>query len=202
MLRISAMTSSKTKSLGALVRISYAAFMREISDEKLMQQYAKGDAKAFDLLYARHRGPLYRYLNRQVNNPATANDLYQGAWEKIIKARNSYRSSAPFTAWMYRIAHNHLVDHFRAMRPTDGVETDTLPDDRSGLVDGVIDGEQSELLRAGITALPLEQRDTLLLKLETGLKMEEIARVTGVSRETVKSRLRYAVDKLKRSLVE
>jgi len=167
--------------------------MREATDEQLMQQYAKGDAKAFDLLYARHRGPLYRYFNRQVNNPATTNDLYQGAWEKIIKARNSYRSTAPFTAWMYRIAHNHLVDHFRAMRPTDGVETDTLSDDRPGLVEGVIDGEQNELLRAGITALPLEQRNTLLLKL---------ARVTGVSRETVKSRLRYAVDKLKRSLVE
>ncbi|MCP4048887.1 MAG: sigma-70 family RNA polymerase sigma factor [Gammaproteobacteria bacterium] len=176
--------------------------MREITDEELMHQYAKGDAKAFDQLYARHRGPLFRYFNRQINDAATVNDLYQGTWEKIIKARSKYRSNAPFKAWMYRIAHNHLVDHYRSLRPTDTVETDTLQDDRPDPSQGIIEGEQTELIRAGITALPAEQRNTLLLKLESGLKMEEIANVTGVSRETVKSRLRYAVNKLKRSLVE
>ena len=188
--------------LGALVRISYANFMQEKTDEQLMQQYAKGDAKAFDVLYARHRGALYRYFNRQVNDATSANDLYQGAWEKIIKARGKYRTSSPFTAWMYRIAHNHLVDYYRRIRPVDSVETDTLADGRPDPVQGVISSEQNDQLRAGITSLPMEQRDTLLLKLETGLKMEEIASVTGVSRETVKSRLRYAVNKLKRSLVE
>lgn len=176
--------------------------MRDISDEQLMQQYAKGDAKAFDQLYARHRAPLYRYFVRQIKNPATANDLYQGAWEKIIKARDKYRPTSPFTAWMYRIAHNHLVDHYRRSQDTEPVETEVLADDRPDPAQGLIDGEQNEQLRAGIIALPEEQRSTLLLKLETGLKMEEIAEVTGVSRETVKSRLRYAVNKLKRSLVE
>ena len=188
--------------LAALVRISYASFMQEKTDEQLMQQYAKGDAKAFDELYSRHRGGLYRYFIRQVNDAATANDLYQGAWEKIIKARNRYRSTVPFKAWLYRIAHNHLVDHYRRLPPTGSVETDTLPNRQPGPSQDVIDGEQNEQLRAGITALPAEQRDTLLLKLESGLKIEEIASVTGVSRETVKSRLRYAVNKLKRSLVE
>jgi RNA polymerase sigma-70 factor (ECF subfamily) len=188
--------------LGALFQIGYAAFMREISDEKLMQKYAKGDAKAFDLLYSRHRSALYRYFIRQVNNPATANDLYQGAWEKIIKAREQYRPKAPFKVWMYRVAHNHLIDHYRRLRPEESVETDALPDKQSEPSRDAIKKEQNELLRAGITALPVEQRNTLLLKLETGLKMEEIAKVTGVGRETVKSRLRYAVNYLKRSLVE
>ena len=188
--------------LGDLVRIGYAALMQEMTDEKLMQRYVKGDAKAFDQLYARHRAPLYRYFIRQVNNPATANDLYQGAWEKIIKGREKYRTTAPFKLWMYRVAHNHLVDHYRRMRPEDSVEPDTLSDTRADPSQGVIDSEQNELLRAGITALPVEQRNTLLLQLETGLKMEDIARVTGVGRETVKSRLRYAVNYLKRSLVE
>ena len=188
--------------LGDMIRIGYAAFMREISDEKLMQRYAKGDAKAFDQLYARHRAPLYRYFIRQVNNPATANYLYQGAWEKIIKARHSFRPKAPFKVWMYRIAHNHLVDHFRRLRPEDSVEPDTLTDTQPDPSKGAIENEQNELLRAGINALPVDQRNTLLLKLESGLKMEEIASVTGVGRETVKSRLRYAVNYLKRSLVE
>ena len=194
--------SGMTVLLGALLRISYPASMQEKTDEQLMQQYAKGDAKSFDRLYARHRGALYRYFNRQVNDAATTNDLYQGAWEKIIRSRQSYRPTSPFTAWMYRIAHNHLVDHFRRIPPVDSVETDMLTDDLPGPVQGVIAGEQNRQLRAGIISLPAEQRNTLLLKLETGLKMEEIASVTGVSRETVKSRLRYAVNKLKRSLVE
>ena len=188
--------------LGAIIFIRYASFMREATDEQLMQRYAKGEAKAFDELYARHRGPLYRYFIRQVNNPATANDLYQGAWEKIIQARQKYRPTAPFTAWMYSLAHNHLVDYYRRLRPGDPLETDDLSDNQPGPVQGVIKGEQNDQLRSSINALPEEQKNTLLLKLETGLKMEDIARVTGVSRETVKSRLRYAVNKLKRSLVE
>jgi RNA polymerase sigma-70 factor (ECF subfamily) len=188
--------------LGSICLIRYASFMREATDEQLMRRYAKGNAKAFDELYARHRGPLYRYFIRQVSNPATANDLYQGAWEKMIKARKTYRPTAPFTVWMYTIAHNHLVDHYRRSRPDNQVEPDDLKDPQAGPVQGLIDSEHDAILRAGITALPQEQRNALLLKLETGLKMEDIARVTGVSRETVKSRLRYAVQKLKRSLVE
>ncbi|NOR19020.1 MAG: sigma-70 family RNA polymerase sigma factor [Xanthomonadales bacterium] len=176
--------------------------MQKPTDEQLMQQYANGNAKAFDQLYARHRNALYRYFNRQVNNASTANDLYQGAWEKIIKSRTKYKKTAPFTAWMYRIAHNHLVDYFRRLKPDDSLQTDILADQQPGPAQGAIDGEQKEQLMAEICALPAEQRNTLLLKLESGLKMEEIASVTGVSRETVKSRLRYAVDKLKRSLVE
>jgi len=176
--------------------------MRELSDEKLMESYANGDARAFDELYARHRGPLYRYFIRQVNDRASANDLYQGAWEKIIRSRDRYRSTWKFTVWMYAIARNHLVDHYRGLRPTDGAEMDELSDQQPGPVEGAIDCEQNEQLLAGILALPEEQRTTLLLKLETGLNMEEIAMVTGTGIETVKSRLRYAVGKLKRSLVE
>ncbi len=188
--------------LGATFRISYASAMPEMTDEQLMQQYARGDARAFDELYARHRETLYRYFKRQVRDAATANDLYQGTWEKIIRARRKYRPSAVFAVWMYRIAHNHLIDHYRRSRPGDSVQIDTLPDQRTEPAQAVIDGQMNEDLRAGIISLPEEQRDTLLLKLETGLKMEDIARITGVSRETVKSRLRYAVDKLKRSLAE
>lgn len=187
--------------LGGPAGIRYAARMRDMSDEELMERYAKGDAQAFDELYARHRGPLYRYFIRQVNDRASANDLYQGAWEKIIRSRDRYRSSSRFTVWMYAIARNHLVDHYRSLRPAAQVELEELPDQRPGPVEAVIDCEQNERLLAGIRALPEEQRTTLLLKLETGLKMEEIATVTGTSGETVKSRLRYAVGKLKRSLV-
>lgn len=187
--------------LGGPAGIRYAARMRELSDEKLMERYAGGDAAAFDELYARHRGPLYRYFVRQVNDRASANDLYQGAWEKIIRSRDKFRSSSSFTVWLYAIARNHLVDHYRSLRPAAQVGLEELSDQSPGPVEAVIDCEQNEQLLAGLRALPEEQRTTLLLKLETGLKMAEIATVTGTSSETVKSRLRYAVGKLKRSLV-
>ena len=187
--------------LGASQIFRYAARMRELTDELLMRRYAKGDAQAFDQLYERHRGPLYRYFLRQVNDTTTANDLYQGAWEKIIKARLRYRPSAPFTAWMYRIAHNHLVDHYRRLRPNDPLEYDVVADHQPGPAQDSIDSEERDRLRSAIIALPNEQKNTLLLKLETGLKIEDIAQVTGVSRETVKSRLRYAVDKLRQDLL-
>jgi RNA polymerase sigma factor (sigma-70 family) len=199
---VSLSNTNITTPLGALPQISYAASMQDVSDEKLMQRYANGDAKAFDELYARHRGSLYRYFLRQVKEPATANDLYQGAWEKIIKARKTYLAKYPFKTWMYRIAHNHLVDYFRALRPNDEVETESLADQQPEPPQQLVKSQQTEQLRAGINCLPAEQRNTLLLKLETGLGMEEIANVTGVNKETVKSRLRYAVNKLKRSLVE
>jgi len=182
--------------------ISYAHRMPEITDEQLMQRYAGGDTQAFEQLYARHRGAMYRYFSRQLNEPASANDLYQGAWEKIIRSRRSFRAGTPFTAWMYRIAHNHLVDHYRRQRPLDAREMDGIADQQPGPSQRAIEEQQNEHLRAGIYSLPAEQRTTLLLKLETGLKLEEIASVTGVNRETVKSRLRYAVNKLKGCLVE
>ena len=74
--------------------------MRERSDEDLMEAWAAGSMQAFEALYARYRGPLYRYILRQAGDDATANDLYQGSWEKIIRARKSYRPQAPFRAWM------------------------------------------------------------------------------------------------------
>jgi RNA polymerase sigma-70 factor (ECF subfamily) len=175
--------------------------MREVSDEKLMRRYVKGDVMAFNELYQRHRGALYRFFLRQVSDPAVANDLYQGTWEKVIKARHSFRSTASFTAWFYRIAHNHLVDHYRRTRLSSTIENEALEDQGSDPSQAAIKDEQNRQLREGINCLPEDQRSTLLLKLESGLKMEDIATATGVSKETVKSRLRYAVQKLKKSLV-
>ena len=109
--------------------------MRERSDEALMKAYADGDMEAFRLLYDRYRGPLYRYVLRKVGDATTANDLYQGSWEKIIKARGSYSASAPFRAWMYRIAHNHVMDYYRQTRPTSGITPDQMEADAPGPAD-------------------------------------------------------------------
>jgi len=176
--------------------------MRERTDEALMKAYANGNMEAFESLYDRHRGPLYRYILRQVGHAATANDLYQGSWEKIIKARKTYRASAPFQAWMYRIAHNHMMDYFRQVRPVSDMLPDEIEADIPGPEKQLLDDHRDSDLRRAVKQLPPEQKDALLLKLEAGLDLQTIAEVTGVNRETAKSRLRYAVGKLKKTFGE
>jgi RNA polymerase sigma-70 factor (ECF subfamily) len=171
--------------------------MRDRSDEQLMKTYAGGSMEAFEVLYERHRGPLYRYILRLVANPATANDLYQGSWEKIIKARGRYKASAPFRAWMYRIAHNHVMDHFRREQPVADTPAEDVADNQAGPDERISAQSRQKNLLAAIENLPAEQKDTLMLKLETGLDLQTIADVTGVNKETAKSRLRYAVKKLR-----
>jgi RNA polymerase sigma-70 factor (ECF subfamily) len=154
----------------------------------------------FEDLYQRYRGPLYRYIQRQVKNPATANDLYQGSWEKIIKARKRYQDAAPFKAWMFRIAHNHMVDHFRRERDTESLDAESMVNTAPQPAEVLSEEQRQQNFRSAVSELPDEQRQTLLLKIEAGLSLEEIGKITGVERETVKSRLRYATTKLKRIL--
>ena len=176
--------------------------MQERSDENLMQAYAKGNLEAFELLYSRHRGPLYRYVLRQVGEAGTANDLYQGCWEKIIKARAAYRPSAPFRAWMYRIAHNHVMDHFRKAKPESDTALNGLESTEPGPQAHFLNDDRRTRLKHAVATLPASQREAILLKLEGGFDIPAIAEITGVNRETTKSRLRYAVDRLKVILQE
>jgi RNA polymerase sigma-70 factor (ECF subfamily) len=174
--------------------------MRERSDEQLMKSYAGGSMEAFEHLYERHRGPLYRYILRLTGNPATANDLYQGSWEKIIRARGRYKASAPFKAWMFRIAHNHVMDHFRRPHPAGDAAPDEISSKQPGPDEQMAKQMRHDELLAAINSLPADQKDALILKMETGLDLQSIAEVTGVNPETAKSRLRYAVKKLKQIL--
>jgi RNA polymerase sigma-70 factor (ECF subfamily) len=179
-------------------------------DAKLMARYRDGDADAFSALYARHKGPLYRYLLRQVRNASAAADLFQEVWSRLIATRCRYEARAKFAAYLFRIAHNCTVDFFRrddAMRRgarSDGGDVPAaepeVPEYQRPDVIAELAEQQSALL-AALRALPHEQREAFLLHEETGLTIEEIARVTDVGLETAKSRLRYAIRKLKNSLV-
>lgn len=175
--------------------------------EQLMLAYAAGDIQAFDRLYEQYRGPLYRFILRQVKDPVASNDLYQQCWEKVIKGRHSYRSKAPFTAWLFRIARNTVVDHFRRQSPAEQAETWTGGDALTGLAAEVLNPESAVLaaeeqgrLAAAIDALPPEQREVVLLRLEAGLDLGAIAGITDCKPETCKSRLRYALAKLQQQL--
>ncbi|HEY1137472.1 MAG TPA: RNA polymerase sigma factor [Xanthomonadaceae bacterium] len=178
----------------------------EVSDEQLMLAYGAGDVAAFEQLYQRHRGKLYRFLARQLHgNGALADEMFQDVWQRVVSARQSWKPEALFTTWLYRIAHNRLADHWRALQhrppaPDDADERTERVPDQDTPERHLSEFEERRRLHLALEELPAEQREVVLLRLEQDLSLEEIGEVTGVGRETVKSRLRYAMDKLRARL--
>ena len=191
------------------------AFVVDASDEDLMLAYAAGDATAFDALYARHKGGVYRYLMRQCGHAGIVDELFQDIWLSAIRARTTYVPTAKFTTWLYRIAHNRLIDHWRAAGQVELVvsaESDGDDDDHDDALaaipgarndDPEIRASAREIamrLQVALSALPPAQREVFLLHQEGGLDLSQIAELTGAGVETVKSRLRYALAKLRTEL--
>lgn len=177
----------------------------EPTDEDLMLAYGRDDTAAFEVLYARHRGPLFRFLLRHLHDRTLAEEIYQDVWQRLIQARGRYRPEAKFTTWLYQIAHNRLGDHWRAAKhrpaaPEDAMERAEREPDPQTPERQLSAFEERRRLQLALEDLPEEQREAVLLRLEQELSLEEIGEVTGVGRETVKSRLRYAMDKLRARL--
>jgi RNA polymerase sigma-70 factor (ECF subfamily) len=180
----------------------------EDEDAQLMLAYAGGEMRAFETLYSRHRGALYRYLMRQARDNEVANDLFQEVWSRVVVNRARYEPRAKFRTFLFTLAHNCFIDHCRRVRARpaglvveDADAADLLPADDELLPERALERNEGSLrYRSALAALPAEQRDVYLLHEESDLSLEEIARVTGVGAETAKSRLRYAVNKLKAAL--
>ena len=175
-------------------------------DDVLMLAWVAGDAAAFEQLYARHRGPLFRFLLRQLRDQGLAEEFFQDVWQRVIAARAGWKPDAAFATWLFRIAHNRLNDHWRGLKhrpptPDDGDERAARVPDPATPEHTLSEFEQRRRLQLAIEALPDEQRAVVLLRLEQELSLEEIADITGSGRETVKSRLRYAMDKLRAGLM-
>lgn len=179
------------------------------SDEQLMLAYAGGDAAAFEALYARHKGPLYRFVLRSVKAPAQAEELFQEVWMRAIEARARYRPEAKFATWLYTIAHNRLVDHWRAR----GLAVVSLDEEEREDLEPVAPpsaephanleaARTAQRLADAIAALPLAQREAFLMHQEGELTAAQIAAATGANEEAAKSRLRYAINKLKEAIGE
>jgi RNA polymerase sigma-70 factor, ECF subfamily len=184
------------------------AVVSEDEDAQLMLAYARGEMRAFETLYARHRGALYRYLMRQARDGEIANDLFQEVWSRVVTNRARYEPRAKFSTFLFTLAHNCFIDHCRRTRARPagmGIEdadaADLLPaDDRGSPHRELERREDRQRYLTALDSLPAEQRDVYLLHEESDLSLEEIARVTGVGAETAKSRLRYAVNKLKAAM--
>jgi RNA polymerase sigma-70 factor (ECF subfamily) len=181
------------------------------SDEELMLCYRDGDAGAFDELYRRHKGGLYRYLLRQCRDAGSAEELFQDIWMNLVRARRNYAVSARFATYLYRLAHNRLIDHYRkhAHGAAISLDDDDGPgfDEPAGAPRDQPDARYESKALASrllelLAALPAAQREAFVLQHEAGMSVEEIAEATGVSRETAKSRLRYALAKLRQGMEE
>jgi RNA polymerase sigma-70 factor (ECF subfamily) len=181
----------------------------DVDDSQLMLAYAtRNDLRAFELLYGRHRSALYRYLMRQTHDPEVTNDLFQEVWSRVIDTRARYEPRAKFRTFLFTLAHNCFIDHCRRTkaRPAgtsidDADAADLLAAPDAVRPDVAAESAQwSERFRRALATLPADQRDAFLLHEESNLSVEDIALVMGVGAETAKSRLRYAMNKLKQLL--
>nr|WP_217440707.1 MULTISPECIES: RNA polymerase sigma factor [unclassified Myxococcus] len=190
----------------------------ETSDERLMLAFQAGDARAFEALVRRHRTPVFNFILRFVGQRARAEDVLQETWLKVVRSAGEYQAKARFTTWVYTIARNLCVDSARKESyrqaaslesPVSGVDgeegralADALPDSGASPERGAYNARLRPLLERALASLPEEQREVFILREYSGIPFKEIADVTGVSENTVKSRMRYALDGLRRRLAE
>jgi len=179
-----------------------------------MQGFCAGGADssaAFDALYERYRDKTWRYFRRNFYGAGeeAARDAQQELWMKLIERRHLYRAENRFAGYLFSMAHSVLVDAQRkTMRVVDaGTDTETEPDTlmahaRNEPPRASHLQRAMQALRIAIGQLPVNQRNTFVMYQESGMSYADIAAATNTSTETVKSRLRYARNKLKAELQE
>ncbi len=187
------------------------------SDEGLMLRYQKGEVRAFEILLSRHRRPVFNFILRYVGEPAQAEDLLQETFLRVIKGADAYQRQAKFTTWLYTIARNLCVDASRRGKhrrtysldvPMDGEAKDgptlldVVPDKAAGTDRKVLSKELHGKLQAAIDKLSEDQREVFLMREFLDMPFREIADVVGCPENTVKSRMRYALEKLRGELEE
>ncbi|MBL4661501.1 MAG: sigma-70 family RNA polymerase sigma factor [Alcanivoracaceae bacterium] len=179
--------------------------MKQPSDEELMLAFAKDDVQAFEQLYSRYKDALYRYFLRHVSNEAICQELFQDLWLKIINSKDNYTNVAKFKTWLYTLAHNRLVDWYRR----NSLEINAFEATTDDIVDGSINWRpEDELqtkrlgkgLKQAIAKLPFNQREVFLLHQEALLTLPQIAEMLQEGIEKIKSRYRYAINKLRLNL--
>lgn len=186
----------------------------ESTDEMLMVRYKRGDREAFAELVRRYERALYNFALRYLKSREGARELTQETFLRVVRRAGEFRHESRFSTWVYAILRNLCVDELRRARHRDHPSLDqdsghgTLGERVSsrGVSDDAERGAEQERLRRGLTraidALPEEQREVFLLRQLGGIPFADIASITQTSENTVKSRMRYALDRLQKELCE
>jgi RNA polymerase sigma-70 factor (ECF subfamily) len=189
--------------------------MSDQTDEQLMQAYREGNPRAFEVLLARHERKVWNFLRRSVGDPTAAEDLLQEVFLRVIKAQAEWKGEAKFTTWVYAIARNLCIDHARRAvhRDARSLDAPTRANDETSetlhdrVADGArdaeglaSDGQVRARVDQAVAALPPDQREVFLLREVMDLPFAEIAAVVGAPEPTVKSRMRYALERLREAL--
>jgi RNA polymerase sigma-70 factor (ECF subfamily) len=189
----------------------------ETTDEMLMVRYQRGDREAFAELVRRYHVPIYNFVFRQVRHPELARDLAQDVFLRVVQNAAEFKHEARFSTWLYTIARNLAVDQLRKLghRRHASLDQPVTNDESRVLGDNVADAHprasvermaasaevMSSIVRA-VDSLPDEQREVFLLREIGNLPFKDIAQITGVGENTVKSRMRYALDRLQEALTD
>ena len=185
-------------------------------DEALMLRYQQGDRAAFAALVRRHQSPLFNFALRQVRTPELAQDIVQETFVRVVQKATDFKHEARFTTWVYTITRNLCIDHLRkgALRkhpsldesrgeegegPTLGEQT---ADPRASVEREATGTELKARILRAVDKLPDDQREVFLMREVSNLPFKEIADITGVPENTVKSRMRYALERLQEALAE
>ncbi len=187
-----------------------------VTDEALMIRFQQGDRAAFAALVRKHKSPLFNFALRQLRAKTTAEDVVQETFVRVVQNAADFKHEARFTTWLYTIARNLCIDQLRkgALRkhpsldarqsqdeggPTLGEQT---ADSRANVERDATAGELRERIAGAVETLPDDQREVFLMREVANLPFKEIADITGVPENTVKSRMRYALERLQAALSE
>jgi RNA polymerase sigma-70 factor (ECF subfamily) len=189
----------------------------DATDEALMIRFQSGDRSAFTFLVRRHQGPLFNFALRHLRSQPAAEEVVQDAFVRVVQNAADFKHEARFSTWLYTIARNLCIDQIRkrALRrhpsldepkrteesdgPTLGEQT---ADARANVERAAVSVEIREKVLAAVETLPDEQREVFLMREVSNLPFKEIAEIVGVPENTVKSRMRYALERLQAALSE
>jgi RNA polymerase sigma-70 factor (ECF subfamily) len=182
----------------------------EETDEALLVRFAAGQADAMGRLVERHGSSVYAFVRRFLGASALADDVYQEVWLRVIRYADKFEGRSRFTTWLFQITRNVCMDQRRAkQRKPDGLPLedgsdapvrDRVADPAANTAEQAAEREERHAVETALAGLPEEQREVFLLREKTEMTFEEIASLTGLSPNTVKSRMRYALVNLRKAL--
>lgn len=181
----------------------------QISDERLMARFKRGDSSAMDELVRRYEKPLFSFLWRMLSNGADIQDIFQEVWLRVIAKSRDFRQDR-FKGWIFKIAHNLVIDASRRNkkwvsldepRPgadeADGKMLDSLVSGDPGPASRVNGTDIRRAIAEALAELPKEQRAVLIMRMESDLTFREIAEILDIPLNTCLARMQYALSKMR-----